>query len=853
MSAVRRYFSVLATLGLLALMLPLSATPVLAESAATTLPGFRDELVWSGIELPTAVVFAPSGRAFVAQKNGKLLTFSSITDTSATLVKDFGNEVFNNWDRGMLALTIDPDFPSRPYLYIGYTYDHILGEGGAAPRWGQGNPSDPCPDPPGGNTDGCIVSSRVERITVDGTTGAYVARHELLEDWCQQFPSHTIGTLAFGPEGALYVSGGDGASFDVGDWGQLGGTEPPGGPYPTPANPCNDPVNEGGAVRSQDYRTNGDPMGLDGTIARIDPDTGDAWPANANAGNADDNKARVIAYGLRNPFRYAIRANGNIWVGDVGWSAFEEIDRITDADAAPKNFGWPCWEGTETRPQYENVPLCLSLSGDTKPVYTYGHLVDVVNGDDCATGSNSMSGMVFLPSTSTYPSSYDTGLFFTDYSRSCIWWIPDDGGVPDFDNVKLFANLLRSGAEIDGGAVWIGLTPARDIIYTDFNRDEVRQITYSAGNTAPSASFTASPQDGPNPLTVHFDASGSSDADGDSLSYAWDLDDDGAFDDSTSKTPTKTYTQDGEHTVTLRVTDNGSPAKNDTDSKVISVGQWAPKIAWPTPATTFKWKEGTVINFTATAEDEDGPVDASGFEWTLILRHCGPNCSGDSEAHSHPLETVDGETSGSFVAPYHGWGTKLKIELRVTDSDGLTTYRYRNLVQSAPFTDMTSSKFAADIYWLENQGITTGCGNGSKFCPDGKVSRAQMATFMARALDLPAATKDWFNDDNGNSHEADINRIREAGITIGCATNKYCPDVKVSRAQMASFLARGFSLSVATKNYFNDDNNSNHEPNINRVAKAGITVGCAPNKYCPSSIVTRGQMAAFLHRAMGDT
>ena len=61
----------------------------------------------------------------------------------------------------MLALTIDPDFPSRPYLYIGYTYDHILGEGGAAPSRGQGDPSDPVPDPPGGNTDGCIVSSRV--------------------------------------------------------------------------------------------------------------------------------------------------------------------------------------------------------------------------------------------------------------------------------------------------------------------------------------------------------------------------------------------------------------------------------------------------------------------------------------------------------------------------------------------------------------------------------------------------------------------------------------------------------------------------------------------------------------------
>ena len=107
-----------------------------------------------------------------------------------------------------------------------------------------------------------------------------------------------------------------------------------------------------------------------------------------------------------------------------------------------------------------------------------------------------------------------------------------------------------------------------------------------------------------------------------------------------------------------------------------------------------------------------------------------------------------------------------------------------------------------------------------------------MATFMARALDLPAATKDWFNDDNGNSHEADVNRASARGRINDRLRRTVLPDVKVSRAQMASFLARGFSLSVATKNYFNDDNNSNHEPNINRVAKAGIAVGCAPNKYC---------------------
>src|SRR5688500_15965092 len=109
----------------------------------------------------------------------------------------------------------------------------------------------------------------------------------LIEDWCQQYGSHSVGDLAFGADGALYVSGGEGASFTFADYGQGGGS--PGSP--TPKNPCGDPPGgvgatltpptaEGGALRSQDLRTIGDPVSLDGTILRVDPDTGAAMPGN---------------------------------------------------------------------------------------------------------------------------------------------------------------------------------------------------------------------------------------------------------------------------------------------------------------------------------------------------------------------------------------------------------------------------------------------------------------------------------------------------------------------------------------------------------------------------------------------
>jgi spore germination protein YaaH len=166
-----------------------------------------------------------------------------------------------------------------------------------------------------------------------------------------------------------------------------------------------------------------------------------------------------------------------------------------------------------------------------------------------------------------------------------------------------------------------------------------------------------------------------------------------------------------------------------------------------------------------------------------------------------------------------------------------------------PFGDIWSSPFRDDIVWLSEAGITNGCAAG-RYCPKAAVTRQQMASFLARALNLPAATADYFTDDAGSVHEADINRVAQAGITVGCAASRYCPGTTVTRDQMASFLARALALPAASADYFNDDAGSVHEPDINRLAQAGITNGCALGSYCPRDPVTREQMAAFLHRAL---
>ena len=132
----------------------------------------------------------------------------------------------------MLGIALDPSFPTRSVIYALYTYDAPIG--GTAPVY-----NDACADPTGA---GCKVSGRLSRILPDGS------EQVMIEDWCQQYPSHSIGSLAFGPDGKLYASGGDGASFNWVDYGQGGGV----------VNRCADPPNEGGALRSQDLRTTSD-------------------------------------------------------------------------------------------------------------------------------------------------------------------------------------------------------------------------------------------------------------------------------------------------------------------------------------------------------------------------------------------------------------------------------------------------------------------------------------------------------------------------------------------------------------------------------------------------------------------
>jgi cysteine-rich repeat protein len=633
---------------------------------AATLPfGFQDTTVFSGLTQPTAFKFASDGRVFVAEKSGLIKVFDSLTDPTPTVFADFRTNVHNYWDRGLLGLALDPNFPATPYVYILYTLD--AAPGGTPPRWGTpGATSDNCPDPPGATTSGCVVGGRLSKLQASGDvmTGS---EQVLLENWCQQFPSHSIGSLAFGRDGALYVTGGEGASFDYADYGQSG----------SPVNPCGDPpagaggaetppTSEGGALRSQDVRSSSDPISFDGALLRVDPSTGAAMPDNPLVTTYPAG-GRIIAYGLRNPFRMISRpGTDEIWIGDVGANDWEEIDRVGDGtDQLVENFGWPCYEGIGPNPAFQSLGLsmCQSLYGTpgsvTDPYLTYEHNQQVIAGESCGTGSSSISGLAFY-ATGSYPDIYNGALFFADYSRSCIWALLTDGnGDPDPNTRVTFD--AGAAAPVD-----LQIGPGGDLFYADLNGGTIRRITYTSNDQPPLAFVSANRTDGPTPLTVQFDGSGSFDPDaGDTISYSWDLNGDGTFGDSTAIAPTRTYSTAGTYTVKLRVTD--SHGASSVDTITITAGNSSPTATINTPLATTKWNVGSVIGFSGSATDpEQGTLPASGLSWTLIVHHCPSNC------HTHTIQTFAGVASGSFPAPDHSYPSFLELQLTATDAGGLT-------------------------------------------------------------------------------------------------------------------------------------------------------------------------------------
>ncbi len=662
-----------------------------AAGAAELPAGFQDAEVIKGLEEPTAFRFAPGGRVFVAEKSGEILVYDGLEDEEPTVFADMRKQVFDKGDRGLLGLALDPEFPARPYVYALYTFDHVLGEDapGAYPRWGK--PPDYVGDDceiTGLGVDDCPVSGRLVRLTAEGDHAVeeegVLDEKVLIEDWCQQDSSHSIGDLQFGSEGALYASGGDGASFILPDYGQFGWphTNQCGDPPGSLGEELEPPEAEGGSLRSQDVRTPEGPFGedpttLDGSLIRIDPESGEAWPGNPMEGSADLNARKIVAYGFRNPFRFAINpATNEVYVDNVGNGTYEEVDRFPIGAGQPYNSGWPCYEGPSPNPDFEFTGLnaCESLYNEpgstSPPFYYYDHAAGVTPEDSCPSYNGSaISGSAFNDG-SAFPTEYEGAFFFSDSVRGCIYVMKADAdGEPD---PLTTAPFLTEGGLYPGVDIEMG--PEGDLYYASLFGDEygpgvIHRVSFDPG--APHARLSADRTSGKLNLEVHFNASASTSTDSEPLEFAWDLNGDGTFETEGAATHTVVFKTAENRTVSVRVTD-ARTGKSDVAGLTVYPGDSPPRVEIAEPSESTTWGVGQAIEFSGTAKAEEGhggSISSAHLYWKSRLLHCP---FGPETCHAHPLRVFPAVEAGALTTPDHDYPSYIELSLTATDGRGLS-------------------------------------------------------------------------------------------------------------------------------------------------------------------------------------
>jgi PKD repeat protein len=442
---------------------------------------------------------------------------------------------------------------------------------------------------------------------------------------------HNAGDLAFGKDGNLYVSIGDGGCdymFDSGCGSQ------------------NDAARDRNILLGKILR-----ITPTGGIPSDNPFTGNGTArCNLTGSTTPGTICReTFAWGLRNPFRFAFDPNATgtrFFINDVGQSTWEEIDRgISGAD-----YGWNVREGFCARGS--RTDCGPPPAGMTNPVYAYDH----------NTGCTAVTGGAFVPN-GIWPTAFDNTYLYGDFTcGKIIRLTPAAGG--GFTATDFVTGLGTNGITTLKFGPYGNTQAAYYLNY--LNGGEVRRIAYTgSANRAPNAVASADPTSGALPLTVQFDGRASSDPDGDPLTYEWNFGDGSAH--ATGSTASHTYTVAGRYTAKLIVRD-GRGGK-DRATITIDAGNRAPVPSITSPSITETFAVGETITLHGTASDpDDGPLPDSALTWVVIKHH---------DAHVHPFLPPTTGNDIPIVGPdpedlAATDSTYLEIQLTATDSKGLS-------------------------------------------------------------------------------------------------------------------------------------------------------------------------------------
>lgn len=658
-----------------------------AESQFATGERFIEEVVVEGIPISTAIAFAPDSRIFVALKDGAVRVVQN-GQLLPNPFLDISSTVNKATDRGLLGIAVDPNFPTKPYVYLSYVWD-----------------------PPGFTPDSkesrlikivryVADAARGYNVAVAGSEEVILGKNSLpqyiappstsveityperascmtgltmagapIEDCIPvDSLSHTAGTLMFGADGMLLASLGDGANYD----------------YPSTV-----------AFNAQNLDA------MSGRIVRVNPDTGEGIAGNPffDPANPGSNRSKVWSLGYRNPFRFTINpANGQVYSGDVGTSYYEEINVGKGA-----NSGWPCYEGgftdraqqegqatvSERQVGFKRAPSTIDFCNGiyakgpgfvTAPLFTYRHPYDATGKD---LGS-SITGVAFYSGTS-YPERYRGALFFADYARLFIKYLTfDANGAP---TVHEFAKEVGSNL----GAVQLISGPDSNIyaVFLDLKTrtGAVRRFRPIIGsNNPPVGKAIAGPLAGAVPLVVSFSSAGSTDPDGQPVSYSWDFGDGNV---STESDPVHVYTTIGTFRATLTVRETTSPFATATKSFTIRTGSNPPVAFIDSPDPSYKYEIGKSVPFSGRT------VPPTGVEmtWVLLQRH---------NLHEHLVSEVSGPT-GSFVPEEHCDNCSYELCLSATGQGELIDQKCRPIPPLTAAYTFASTPPGAQIAYIDEE------------------------------------------------------------------------------------------------------------------------------------------------------